>query len=96
LARLRIKYKDGERESIELSEKLTMIGRTPANTIQLRDQTASRKHCMINLEADVFLLRDMGSGNGTKVNGKRVQDSHTLSDGDRVQVGTTVLTFKES
>jgi pSer/pThr/pTyr-binding forkhead associated (FHA) protein len=92
VARLRILYKDGSQQSVQLTEKITTLGRTPANKIQLKDGSASRKHCLIKLEAGQYMLSDLGSGNGTSVNGGRVKE-HYLSDGDRIQIGTTTLQF---
>lgn len=95
MARLLIKYKSGKTEGVNLEEKLTTLGRTPANTVQLQDSSASRKHCLIKLEGDVYVLRDLESGNGTTVNGQRIKD-HYLQDGDLIKIGTTVLKFVDS
>jgi pSer/pThr/pTyr-binding forkhead associated (FHA) protein len=95
VARLLIKLKSGKANAVELTEKITTLGRTPANTIQIDDQLASRKHCLIKLEGDVYLLRDLQSGNGTTVNGQKVKD-HWLADGDLIKVGNTVLKFVET
>ena len=92
MARLVIKYKSGTTETISLSDKIVTLGRTPANTVQLNDSLASRKHCLIKQETDVYLLRDLKSGNGTSVNGQRIKD-HWLEDGDLIKIGTTVLKF---
>lgn len=92
MAKLKIRYKSGDEEVHEITERITTLGRTPANTIQLKDSSASRKHCMIKIEADSFLLRDLDSANGVTVNGERIKD-HWLTDGDRIQIGTTVMKF---
>jgi pSer/pThr/pTyr-binding forkhead associated (FHA) protein len=94
VARLLIKYKSGDTEEVNLPDKITTLGRTPANTVQLSDSLASRKHCLIKLETDVYLLRDLKSGNGTSVNGQRIKD-HWLEDGDLIKIGNTVLKFVE-
>jgi len=80
--------------SVELTEKLTTIGRMPACTIQIDDRVASRKHCVIKAESDAFTLIDMGSANGTQVNGAKVKECR-LSGEDRITIGNTVLVFKE-
>ena len=94
MAQLLIKYKSGDTEQVSLSSKIITLGRTPANNIQVNDSLASRKHCLIKLENDVYLLRDLQSGNGTSVNGQRVKD-HWLENGDLIKIGTTVLKFVE-
>jgi pSer/pThr/pTyr-binding forkhead associated (FHA) protein len=88
----------GEPQVIELTEKFTTVGRTPGNTIKIEDGAASRKHCMIKSVNDSFRLVDMGSANGTVVNGERVpaKKEIDLVQDDRIQIGKTVLVFKES
>jgi adenylate cyclase len=83
------------RRAFELTEKLTTIGRMPACTIQIDDKVASRKHCVIKQESFAYTLKDMGSANGTLVNGARVKD-HQLAHADRIQIGNTVLIFEQT
>ena len=78
----------------ELEEALHRIGRDPTSTIQLHDTEVSRHHAEVR-RADNgtgFLLADLGSSNGTYVNGLRVQ-RHRLSSGDQVQVGRTFMLY---
>lgn len=64
------------------------IGRHPDNTFPLKDERASRFHCVIEPDSGgSFRVRDLGSRNGTKVNGDRV-DVATIVSGDIVKVGT--------
>jgi hypothetical protein len=67
----------------------TVIGRSPDVDLMVPDTGVSRSHCRI--EGDV--LTDLGSTNGTYVNGRRVSE-HTLRDGDRITVGTTDLVYR--
>jgi adenylate cyclase len=85
---------DKSQRTVVLTEKLTTIGRMPACTIQIDDKIASRKHCIIKAESDAYTLIDMGSANGTSVNGTRVKELR-LSGEDRIAIGDTVLVFKE-
>ncbi len=95
MARIVVFGPDGTK-SYQLTEKITTIGRSPANTIPIDDSAASRKHCMIKREPeDTFTLVDMGSANGTLVNGERVQKEHVLETEDRIKIGKTILIFKE-
>jgi pSer/pThr/pTyr-binding forkhead associated (FHA) protein len=80
-------------KTYELEDHITTLGRSPANHIQLEDKASSRKHCMIKKEADTYTLVDMGSANGTFVNGERVKE-HILRPEDRVKIGKTFLIFK--
>ncbi len=85
---------EDERVTYALEGRVITVGRTPANHIVITDGAASRKHCMIKQVGDSYSLVDLGSANGTVVNGERVKELE-LSDGDRIQIGKTVLTFKE-
>lgn len=85
---------DKKQTTYELEERVITIGRTPANGIQISDGAASRKHCMIKLVGESYTLVDLGSANGTVVNGDRVKE-HDLTHGDRIKIGKTVLAFKE-
>ncbi len=73
-------------------EQPTTIGRSSTNTIQLRDPKLSRRHCEIRPTPDGFFIRDLGSRNGTFVNGARVREAR-LRDGDRIQVGLARFRF---
>jgi tetratricopeptide (TPR) repeat protein len=67
------------------------IGRSIDNEVILTDISVSRKHLkVLRDEAGELRLRDLGSGNGTLLNGTRVHDA-PLQDGDRIELGETVL-----
>ena len=68
------------------------LGRDSANFVQLHDTEVSRQHAEIRVHEKTFTLTDLGSSNGTFVNGKRVQRA-TLHSGDQVQVGGTLMLF---
>ncbi len=76
-------------------EPLTLIGRTPQNQVQINDPAVSRRHSEIMLTDEGYLLRDLGSENGTYVNGERIQEQ-ILAEGDRVQIGTIRFVFSTS
>src|SRR5262245_20552843 len=74
---------------------LTTLGRAPGNTIVLDDPRVSRHHLVIRVREDGgYVLSDLGSANGTLVNGRRVLLPERLRHGDEVQVGSTVFTFQ--
>jgi len=62
------------------------IGRDPDNDLPVEDTKLSRRHCRIVRGVEGFLVEDLGSSNGTYVNGERV-DRHVLSPGDKVTLG---------
>ncbi|HYZ97936.1 MAG TPA: DUF3662 and FHA domain-containing protein [Acidimicrobiales bacterium] len=82
-------------ERFTLSEHPITIGRRPESNIVLADPNVSRNHAEIRPQGDGFLLTDLGSTNGTKVNGVRVQQ-HQLDDGDELTFGNTRLRFEAS
>ncbi|MGE4141040.1 MAG: FHA domain-containing protein [Planctomycetota bacterium] len=94
MARIIVIKPDKTRTEYQLDARLITIGRTPANNIQIDDGAASRKHCLIKAVGEAWTLVDLGSANGTKVNGERVKE-WDLTDGDRIKIGKTVLAFKE-
>lgn len=75
-----------------LDTDVTTAGRHPESDIFLDDVTVSRRHAEFRREAGVFVVRDVGSLNGTYVNRERVE-SATLANGDEVQVGKFRLVF---
>jgi hypothetical protein len=68
------------------------IGRSRDADVQIEDPNVSRRHAEIVQEGSVYWLIDLGSTNGTEVDGKRVQRAR-LDDGSRFTVGETTLTF---
>jgi two-component system cell cycle response regulator len=82
----------GEMYKINKSE--TTIGRGSQADIQVIDEGISRRHAAIRLEGENVVVADLGSTNGTFLNGEKVVGMHALSDGDKIQVGsTTILKF---
>lgn len=70
-----------------------VIGRTPGVDLQLSDQSVSRKHIELIHSDEGTLLRDLGSGNGTKLNGKKISADTMLNNGDEIQIGKTKIRF---
>src|SRR4029079_5516918 len=74
---------------------MTTIGRHPDNSIQILDRIISKEHAQIIRQHDGrFMLKDLGSLNGTYVSGSRVSD-HFLKHGDELVLGSTHLTYIE-
>jgi transcriptional regulator with GAF, ATPase, and Fis domain len=68
------------------------LGREPTNGLAVVDPSVSRKHCLLRREGDRFQVRDLGSRNGTQVNGVPVKE-HWLQHGDEITVGDSVFRF---
>jgi Nif-specific regulatory protein len=73
-------------------EQIT-IGREPANNISIPDSSLSRNHCRIERRGLEFRLTDLGSRNGTLVNGSAVAE-HSLRHGDQIRIGNCVILFR--
>jgi pSer/pThr/pTyr-binding forkhead associated (FHA) protein len=85
---------DGQEHTVEVGDSCS-IGRAPTNDIALESEAgASRRHVQIMKLARSYELSDLGSTNGTKVNGKKVQ-RHKLEHGDRIEIGETALRWAE-
>jgi adenylate cyclase len=78
---------DGQ-QVVELGVHNT-LGRHPTNSIQLLDKIVSKEHCIIEKRGTQFVLRDLGSLNGTYVNGERVNGERPLRHGDELALGST-------
>jgi adenylate cyclase len=71
------------------------LGRHPSNSIQLMDKIASKEHCVIEQRGPTFVLRDLGSLNGTFVNAQRVNGERSLRHGDEIEIGMTKARFDD-
>lgn len=76
----------------ELEGETVGLGRDSGNTVQLHDTEVSRHHAELTHTESTYVLVDLGSSNGTFVNGKRTQQ-HRLATGDQVQMGSTLMLF---
>ena len=89
-----ILLKDGrEARAFTLAKDRVVVGRLPECDIVVDDPGASRQHAEIRRENGRFVVADLGSTNGTLVNESAIGE-HTLADGDRITIGTTVLEFR--
>ena len=75
-----------------LDKEIITAGRSPDSEIFLDDVTVSRRHAEVTRTAQGFLVRDLGSLNGTYVNRERIEEL-LLADGDEVQIGKYRLVF---
>jgi len=71
-----------------------VFGRGPECHVRPNSELVSRQHCMLTVARDSVCIRDLGSANGTLVNGGRVREEQALFDGDRIQLGPLVLLVK--
>ncbi len=69
-----------------------MVGRAPSNDIVIGDPATSGRHCRIEVRAGVYWISDLGSTNGTLVNGEPIIDKQ-LDHGDVISVGQNTIRF---
>ncbi len=76
---------------IQLEREVLNIGRDLANDIVIRDAQVSRYHLRLTLREGDYLLEDLGSSNGTRVNGLQASGPVRLNDGDFIAIGECIL-----
>jgi len=82
-------------DRVPLGEQTITIGRLPESTIVLADPNVSRNHGEVRPRGNGFVVVDLGSTNGTRVNGIRIGEQE-LVDGDEVMFGNTRMRFEAS
>lgn len=83
-------------ERVGLGEHVTTIGRLPECSITIEDGNVSREHARISPGSGGYAVADLGSTNGTLVNGVRINGQQSLADGDIISFGSTHLRFEAS
>src|SRR5690606_2214408 len=91
MARLVLTTPEGQ-ETVTLAPRNT-LGRHPSNSIQLLDKIVSKEHCVVVQQGNEYVLQDLGSLNGTFINGERVAGERALRDGDEIALGSTRAVF---
>jgi len=91
-ARLLVRSGAGAGTVVPLSGEETCLGRGRDNDVVLPDISVSRRHALLRREGGGYLLVDQGSGNGTRVNGRPVEQAR-LRSGDRILLGDAVVEF---
>lgn len=81
-----VMFKDNERREFPLSGEKTVIGRRQDCQLRIPTKDVSRQHCVLMIDDTSLVAKDLGSSNGTFVNGKRIAESE-LKPGDRLRLG---------
>lgn len=74
--------------NILLDKPILLLGRHPECDVQIDSRKISRRHCCIALVNDYFIIRDLGSTNGIRINGERVQEGKLRAE-DEVTIGNS-------
>lgn len=86
---------DGESRPIRLTTSPYIMGRSESVNLPMPGDTMlSRQHCSFEWTGDAWIVRDMGSKNGTTVNGLNLIREHRLSPGDRIVAGRQIIEFE--
>jgi ABC transport system ATP-binding/permease protein len=92
--KLIIEDDEGKSVVVPLVRDEITIGRQEGNTVRLTDQNISRKHARLLKQNETLFVEDLGSYNGIRVNGSRIQVKQSLRDGDEVVIGDYKLIFR--
>ena len=77
----------GKRKVVPIREEQAVIGRSHGNTVRIPSADVSRQHCRLSKKDGLVMVRDLGSVNGTLLNGTRISTEEVVRPGDRVEVG---------
>ncbi len=95
VAKLVMTSNSGEQEEIPLTTESTTIGRKPSNDIHIDNLSVSGKHAQVITILEDSFLEDLGSTNGTYVNGKLIK-KHALEHGDKITLGKYQIIYESS
>ena len=70
------------------------IGRDASTNLALDDEQASRRHARVSAQGDLAIVEDLGSTNGTYVNGQPIEGPRAVRPGDKIRVGLTVIELR--
>jgi pSer/pThr/pTyr-binding forkhead associated (FHA) protein len=96
LGRLQVTYQEGQQQEISLVKDGFAIGGAPDNDLVLNDRTVSKHHARLTRSSGAWKLIDLGSANGTYVDGQRLLtlELHSLQDGSSIRIGATHLVLR--
>lgn len=80
-----------EEKELNFSDEPTVFGRSEDCDVCIEDPSISQRHCAIRLWEETLIVMDMGSTNGTKVNGQKINKVCALKPGDKVHIGNIIL-----
>lgn len=71
------------------------IGRTPASDIDLADEYVSQTHARVFARKQFYFIEDLGSTNGTFIDGRRIEGEHQIKPGQEIVIGDTIFRYEE-
>lgn len=85
---------DARGEILAVTEPRSIVGRVVDADLMIDDSTVSRRHALLRVTSDGLELEDLGSSNGTTMNGNRIEGTFRLADGDLVGFGSATALVK--
>ncbi|WP_437229678.1 SpoIIE family protein phosphatase [Planctomicrobium sp. SH661] len=85
---------DGQAKAVDLDTKEVIIGRLPECEVQLPSNMVSRKHARVFPTGPGYSIEDLGSGNGTFVNGQKIEGAYRLKPNDRLKFGPILVRYE--
>jgi pSer/pThr/pTyr-binding forkhead associated (FHA) protein len=76
---------------IELPSPVCVLGRDPNSSVHLEEESVSKQHARLTSENGRFAIEDLGSSNGTFVNGRRIHTVTEIRPGDLIRLGAVIL-----
>lgn len=96
-ARIVLHCPDGSTRSLDPNGECISLGRSSANDVSYpEDASLSRQHLVFEKTGEDCTVRDLGSKNGTRVNGVRLAEKHVLRPGDRITAGHLLIVYDYS
>src|SRR3954471_579496 len=95
MPRLHVTLPDGSEATHELAEEIISLGRVDDNMIQIDDASVSSHHAELSQRGEEYILKDVGSTNGTRVNGNTAEPDQeiVLKPGDRIRFGNIPVRY---
>ncbi len=93
MSHLQVESRDGRCWRVPITSGVFRIGKTPENHLALNVASISRQHCEIRTDNGRAVVCDLGSRNGTYVEGARVEKERVLKSGERIQLGEYTITY---
>ncbi len=95
MASVTVIFAGQEQKTFELDKPRMVVGREPTCEIHIDNLGISRSHCAFVMKDEAYILQDLGSSNGTYVNGRKVTE-HFLNDSDEIIIGKYTLRFRNT
>ncbi|HJK98450.1 MAG TPA: FHA domain-containing protein [Polyangiaceae bacterium LLY-WYZ-14_1] len=96
MEKLVISDDEGKTTVVPLVRDELYLGRQEGNTIRLTERNVSRRHALIRRNGAGYVIEDLGSYNGVRVNGRLIEAPTALTAGDRVAIGDYLLSFEDA